>query len=306
MLREKHSTENIFSGCDPAVARAIASFRLACTPSYTTRSKKFSVWSLVTLHIEPALSAYLQDHRFLSYPECFDGNGFAESMRRDTCKLEDLLRFYIRLGRQRHNAETFTATLDSLISLCGFCKSRVPNRIVGDYPKGQKHPTAKRLLLSPSVSLVTDFPYCELCWQLCQHEDRNGGKNDLLRSARFCNEHDPRNSSSRYRTDHYYRKKFQQKLIEIYKDLPDHREKWRNLVGDIDEVSIRRYAYEFLHAHPIDDRLKVLQLAAAGHTNADIAKALGKSRQMVHKFLNTPLKCAFGLTTDGTIVRFSV
>jgi len=121
-------------------------------------------------------------------------------------------------------------------------------------------------------------------------------------TARYCNDHDQKNPQSMYRTDHNHRDQYHRKLKEIYKELPVQPKKWKELAGDTDEVSIRRYAYHFVHSIIVDDRLMVKQMYDAGNTNSEIVKATGLSRQMVHKIMSTPLKSRYGRTSDGEII----
>jgi len=311
----KIESATILEGCDPAVASGIDAFMCACTTSYTTLSKTYSIWTLIRQHVEPSLSNYLRKRGRLSYEVRFGRNeladamkcdmgrledfGLADAMKRDMGRLEDLLRFYIRPSRLTKWDETFQATLESVLYLGFFCKGRMPNRSVG---KGAERGAAQK-----PVRQVFDgrqYPFCELCWRHCQHEDQNDPRLEgVRRSKRFCIEHDPGKPKSRYRVDHCYREQFHEKLTEIYREFPRQRDKWITLEGDFDEASIRRYAYEFVHARPVDNRLKVTQLLNAGHTNVEIAKMLGMSRQMVHKILNNPLKSAFGRTNQGAIIH---
>ena len=84
------------------------------------------------------------------------------------------------------------------------------------------------------------------------------------------------------------------RLKEIYKDFWMQEEKWIRLAGGRDEDLIRRYAYEYVRAPQVDDRVKVWQLYNADYTQSKIAETLDMSRQWVHKILEYPLKSAFG------------
>lgn len=301
LVRPLSESVTVLDGCDPSVASGIAAFMNVCTPSYTTRSKSFSIWTLIQQHVEPPLSAYLRGHGLLPYPDCFGRIGLADAMKKDLETAEQSLRSYIRLSMRTRWDKTFQATLESVLYLVYFCKGRVPTRSVGRNPK---RGAVQKTVLKKFDGM--QYPYCELCWRLCQHEDQSCKTLEgVRRSVRFCSEHAPIKSTSQYRTDHNHRAKFHAKLKEVYKELPFQKGKWMDLAGDIDETSIRRYAYEFVHSHLVDDRLEVIRLSEAGHANVDIAKRLNISRQMVHKILNNPLKGNLGRTIQGRIIYFA-
>ncbi|MNR84334.1 hypothetical protein D3C72_151320 [compost metagenome] len=283
--------------CDPAIKAALIKFSQACTPSHSTRSKAFSIWSLVQEYVEPPLEAYLDGCGYLKYPECFNGNNLAKAVRQDAYKVEDTLRLCIRdLIDEGH--ENAAATLESLLYLIYFCKSHKPTRSVGE---NALRGAAKKTLLHRFDG--NQYPYCELCWKFSMKAELDSGKHDDLRlSARFCSDHDQKNPQSMYRTDHNHRDQYHQKIKEIHKELPYQRMKWKELAGDTDETSIRRYAYLFVHSIAVDDRLMVKKLLDAGNSNPDIVKATGLSRQMVHKIISTPLKSRYGRTSNGQII----
>jgi hypothetical protein len=298
--------------CDPAVAAGIRDFTQAVTCAHTVHSKRYSIFSLIRENVEPVLSAYLRNHRrqLISYEirvlvraqstglaneikramRNLEDSGLADAMQTDMRKFEDLLRCYIAPAWCTQWDENFQATLESVRYLCEFCEGAVSIRRVNKSTiKGGETRKTVRPVFDPSQS-----PYCELCYRLCQSEDQNKSPSDVRVSMRFCIEHDPGSANSQYRTDLNHRKNFHAKLREINAEFPWQPEKWIHLAGDLDQASIRRYAYEFVHARPVDDRLKVIQLSNEGHTNVEIAKILGISRQMVHKILNNPLKRSLG------------
>lgn len=287
----------VISGCDVSVAAALDAFSGKCTASHSTKSNTFSIWALVRKYVEPALERYLAGLRDIGYPECFGGDSLAKAIKKDAFAVEDHLRLHIRrlLDEDASNA---AATLESLLYLVYFCRAHGPQRSVGERAlRG-----AARKAVLPTFD-GQHYPYCELCWKLSMHAELDFDQNiNKKLSARFCREHDQKNPQSLYRTDHNHRERFHKKLKEIYKELPFQREKWKELAGDTDEGSIRRYAYMYVHSVVVDDRLKVIELAAAGNGNPEIAKVTGLSRQMVHKILTSPLKARYGRTSDGGII----
>jgi len=308
-------------GCDPAVASAIRNFSRAVTCAHTVHSKRYSIFALIRENVEPVLSAYLRNHRrqLISYEirvlvrvqseslaneikvamRNLEDFGLAYAMRTDMRKFEHLLRCYIAPTWCEQWDKNFQATLESVRYLCEFCDGAVSiRRVKKSKIKGQETRKTVRPVFNPSQS-----PYCDLCYRFCQREHQNESLNDVQVSMRFCIEHDSRNVNSQYRTDLKHRKNFHAKLREINAEFPWQHEKWIHLAGSLDEASIRRYAYEFVHAHPVDDRLKVTQLSNEGHTNVEIGKILGISRQMVHKVLNNQLKRSLGRTADGMIIH---
>lgn len=226
-------------------------------------------------------------------------SGLAEAMQTDMHGLEDLFGFYMAPTSMGKSEEIFQETLESIRHLCHFCQAAVPTRTV-------KWNDSKKKKLRKIVRPVRDMmqsPYCELCYNFCQRADPNFSVKGVLGSMRFCILHDSGSPNSKYQTDRCYKKKFQEKLKEIYAELPSQREKWIQLAGDFDDVSIRRYAYYFVHARPVDNRLEVTQLSNEGRANVEIARILGISRQMVHKILNNPLKRSLGRTAEGMIIH---
>ena len=296
-MSSKIAGVTIVSGCDPALKAAIDAFSQACTSSHSTKSKVFSIWSLVQKYVELPLKTYLDGYGYLKYPKCFNGDNLAKAIRQNAYAVEDTLRLCIRrlIDEGLDNA---AATLESLIYLIYFCKAHKPTRSVGE---NALRGAAKRIPLHRFDG--QHYPYCELCWKLSMKAASESDQNSDQRfSARFCRDHDQKNPQSLYRTDHNQRDQYHQKLKEIYKELPFQRKKWKELAGDTDEISIRRYAYQFVHSIIVDDRLMVKQLFDAGNSNPDIVKATGLSRQMVHKIMSTPLKSRYGRTSDGEII----
>ena len=296
-MSSQHADFTVLLLCDPAIKAALIAFSQACTPSHSTGSKAFSIWSLMQEYVEPPLETYLDGCGYLKYPECFNGNNLAKAVRQDAYMVENTLRLCIRdlIDAGHENA---AATLESLLYLIYFCKSRKPMRSVGD---NSLRGAAK---ITPLHRFDGQhYPYCELCWKLSMKAEFESDKNSDQRfTARYCNDHDQKNPQSMYRTDHNHRDQYHRKLKEIYKELPVQPKKWKELAGDTDEVSIRRYAYHFVHSIIVDDRLMVKQMYDAGNTNSEIVKATGLSRQMVHKIMSTPLKSRYGRTSDGEII----
>lgn len=340
ILWRKLNLRGNLKGCDPVVAAAIKRFSRAFTSSHTTKSKRYSVWTLIRNNVAKPLSTYLQTHlpihgiyelRVLACADSIEmanalqrdmenlknidqrkDCGLAQAMQRDMSKLEDLLRYYIRPNGLTQADEIFQATLESVRYLCHFCQRAVPNRSVNE---GDEKRDVKKIT-RPKVD-QSQYPYCEICYRLCQRiylddlPKRMGGSagrgvKSVLGSERYCCEHDPCSPKSQYQTDHDYRKKFHAKLKEIYGDLRlNHkRDKWIELVGGNEADLIRRYAYEYVRAPRVDDRVKVWQLHKdkSKPSQSEIAKALGMSRQWVHKILEHPLKSIFGRNDDGELI----
>ena len=93
-------------------------------------------------------------------------------------------------------------------------------------------------------------------------------------------------------------------MREIYKEFPFQNKKWIDILGDVDETSIRRYAYDFVHVRCLDNpgnRSEANRLRNAGHKVVEIARMLGISRQTVYKITKTP-SIRFRRTIDGEVV----
>lgn len=306
--------------CDPTVGFAIKNFSRLFTTSHTTKSKLHSVWDLVRNNVQKSFSDYVTEYRrtHINYElrvlvrtpnkdssfalrlgmDKIQNFGLAEAMRTDMRNLENLFGFYMAPNCIRKSEKIFQETLESIRYLCNFCQASVPIRTT-------KWNGSKEKKLRKTVRPVRDeiqYPYCELCYNLCQRADSNFSMKGVLGSMRFCTLHDSGNPNSKYRTDYGYKNKFQEKIKEIFSELPQQSEKWVKLAGDFDMDSIRRYAYYFVRARPVGNRLEVTKLSNEGCSNVEIARILGISRQMVHKILNNPLKRPLGRTAEGTII----
>ena len=331
--------ELVWNGCDPDVAVAIRSFMQMYSPKYTSRSKKFSIFRLIRENVDFAFSIYLHNCWKLSSPyyigfsiysegkefsdkiefakKRLDNFGFSDAMKHEMYGLEQLLQSYTRHSMVPTWGTAFLSTIDSVIALCDYCRRRIPKRSarIGDNPFPNDMPKTVRRRFNE------DFPYCELCWRFCQEVDESNTRK--LSSKRFCVEHAPKihriqidseeedskvksclSTNRLYRSDFNLKKKFHEKLREIYKEFPFQNKKWIDILGDVDETSIRHYAYDFVHVRCLNNpgnRSEANRLRNAGHKVAEIARMLGISRQTVYKITKTP-SIRFRRTIDGEVV----
>lgn len=194
----------------------------------------------------------------------------------------------------------FCATLDTIRSLLDALHDFRPQK--GRDPLGT-HEGSRPRLPDAAIRRQNDG-YCELCWR---HTMRAAGMAGMSvpgikarrLSNRFCYEHNPSDSSSRYRADQRYKEIFQRELMALQ----------RGVVKSAFDVQfhpphsacvqeIRKAAYDLVHARlrPLTQlekpslRESVWLLHQKGVRQADIVRQLGTTRQSVSRAIRNTEK----------------
>lgn len=255
-LKPAISKPKLVRGCSSELAAALVSFNAAVTPSHTPRSRRYSLWTLVSTHIDEAAESAMRmtPHRLN------EKYSFSEHAKRLGCdETVKILRFFNR----RHAVSETYNDFEMLIYILYFIKSR-------------DNLDKPRLTFS-----IEEHPFCELCWRFTVAFDSySEGEDKPTGNIRYCAEHIPSSASSYYRNDHRHREKFEEwlRILGAQKVL--------SLSSDpTDQIHIRKKAYDFSHAKLTERRIKILKLYAAGLSQAEIARQLGITRQAVSKSL---------------------
>ncbi len=113
-------------------------------------------------------------------------------------------------------------------------------------------------------------------------------------SDRFCQEHDPRDQSSRYRTDKHYKDVFRREL-QALEDYKSSIFKFRfPLPHKANEQELRKTAYDRVHVgiRPLNKLGRqspleqIFDLYLQGHTKSEIARKLHMTKQAVNERMN--------------------
>lgn len=293
---EKQISLHVWHNCAPAIIEAARCLEAECTLSHTTKSRRWSIWSLTRRHIDPTLKAYLARFDATWYADLFGAGGFSGCAKANPKKTEDRIRSIII----DHNKSIvwnpeIEATFESLLEIILFCRARPSRHGVdesGPALRGQG-PSNQRAFNDEH------YPYCELCWRLAMAAEAEKAQNPcrpissgpsnsqagMGLSRRFCSIHDPHNPKSKYRADHNYRETFHTKLRAIYAERKANWDFWTRKLGVMHEDEMRKFAYEYVHARPSENRLKAVRLAGEGMNQTEISRHLGISRQAVSKLL---------------------
>lgn len=162
--------------CNALLKNAVQSFAENCK-YHTMPGRKFPLWELLRIHVDQVVDNYLEVNGIHGLAGLFAKNGFSRLAKRDIRQTEDLLRaeikrrspaiqgivtledfFEVQPTYSEPNASVsenneIEATLDTLIYLLEFCRTRSPKRRSKYYCESQK------------VSMIHG-DYCELCWRL--------------------------------------------------------------------------------------------------------------------------------------------
>lgn len=280
MAMSQQSKIYVRDRCPAYVRDAIASFERQCTPSYTTGSRRYSIWSLVRKVLdEPfrrALAEHQIDHLISSPLSIWLRMGLAPNERGVRMSRLSLARSTLqRLHSGR--AEAF-ALIEVAYEIGLFVHLKRPEKSVG--PSAEK--ATKPINFSRAQS--PDYPFCELCWRntMRAYALDTGAELAVFASARFCEDHNPKDPSSRYRSDHRNRTKFRSAIDDFWKS-------WRTTslgVSRVPSESEARYAAYWQVRRGESQRVqKMRQMAEMGLSGAEIARHFGVSRQAVSKAL---------------------
>lgn len=266
--------------CPAYVRDGIASFERQCTPSYTTGSRRYSIWSLVRDVLdEPFRRALVEhhiDHLISSPLSTWLRMGLASNER--SGRLNRLSRARSTLQRLHLGSAEAFALIEAAYEIGLFVHLRRSQQSVG--PSAEK--AAKPINFSRAQS--PNYPFCELCWRntmrACALD--SGAELAIFASARFCEEHNPKDPSSRYRSDHRNRTMFRSAIDDFWSS-------WRatSWGGSVvpSESEARCAAYWQVRGGESARLRKMRQMAEMGLSGAEIARQLGVSRQAVSKAL---------------------
>lgn len=251
-------------GCSEELKVALQGFRDNVTESYTTGSRRWSIWSLLGDHFDQPLELLLNTNGAENF---FQGERFSAFCKRTSFDEADL---YLSSIFKKYNTRLRAADIDILRSVISFCDDRRPMKISSYYFSKTR---------SPYYRKGGRPPFCELCWKRSQaHQELHDGEKFSLKTERFCADHDPRNPDSMYRTDHNNRKAFYDNLRTIT------RTGYYYNITDFEQRQHSRWvAYRMTKLHIRDKDIAVMDLLMDGFSQSEIARKLGASRQNISK-----------------------
>lgn len=297
-----HNKIPVHDDCPVALAHAINGFN-GKVISHTTTSKRYSIWSLCKTEIEPAIIKILGNKL---YGEIFV-KGFSEDAKKYS-DIEDRLRMYTGLFSDYSPNDTLMkkqfGTVESLLYLLYFCKScRSKKYIARHDPRILERKIHRRS--------SQDYPFCELCWKLCEFEqiriDNNndtanleGSEKGSKPSFRFCTNHRP--GTAAYRRDHNRRKEFRDYVNKLGRSLGNvtvitgkktllglmeggidksiNKNKYRPLLYSEYYANIRYVAYYNVHPDSKLTRRKTKSIGRSGVTLNKVRVALAKGKSI--------------------------
>ena len=245
---------------------AIRAFFLECTPSHNVGSRRYSIWSILSKHLDaPINRAFENLDPFYIFEQTFTKWLRSKNMAEMSRNLQSAMRSY-------ESTPELAANLDALLGVSYFVLSKRPSkRACG---KSLKGPT--QLNYKKQVDHL-HYPYCELCWRLSQAAERDiDHPENCYATLRFCSEHNPSAPGSMYRRDHRYRARFHQELKKLRQAGNPER---------LTEVEARSLAYKISHRSQVSRQLEIVKLYESGINQSKIAEKLNVTRQAVSKSL---------------------
>lgn len=109
-------------GMTPQLETGIRHFVLECGPSYTIASRRYSIWSLLSRHIDSPVS---EAFKRLGTPHLFEGS-FSKWLRDSNMAAKRL--FFKSLYRSNETNSELTANIESLVDLSYFILARHPSK----------------------------------------------------------------------------------------------------------------------------------------------------------------------------------
>lgn len=316
-----HQAVATYENCPAAFRSCASEFANALSTSHTLTSRRYSVWALIKLHLDqpfaialaysgPWDSELLEGFRpstgwrqpgasvlarLATYPSvrhlCAPSSHAPDTSPADEA-IHAMERWIQCLRLAIHSCDdargiappaskSFTSALDLMREILHLLKRLRPSH--------RNHAELGRV---PDQAPGSEMR-CELCWRPSMRWAATTKTPHLLssglKSARFCDVHDPSNPKSRYRTDLRYKAAFLQELDAVCNfsasafafELPG--------LPHADEHMLRRLAYDRVHAGVRspnarkDPSLKerVWMLLQEGRSQSEIARELGISRQAV-------------------------
>lgn len=256
----------IRDGMTPEVEGALRDFMLQCTASYNVASRKFNIWSLLHTHLDEPIAKTLNR---LGLPNLFNGSFSNWLSFRSMAEVN--LFFKLNIRANQLNPELI-ANLESIFEISYFSLARKPSRrIEVSKLKGSTQYNYRKKVDH------RHYPYCELCWRLCQAAERNiESPEKTFATLRFCSEHDPSVPNSKYRQDHRFRLRFHEELKRFRTERSSQK---------LTEAEMRTFAYNESHKREGSLSAKIRDFYNDGLTQIEISKKLEISRQAVSKSL---------------------
>lgn len=262
---------------------AVAAFEQATMPSYTMASRRYSIWSKVREYldapVEQALDALGQAELLAGPFSRWLEMGWERGERE---RLGRLRTVHKALLRQHRHDPRLIALLETLYEVGVFVLSRRPRQSVG-----VKAPKAAEAV-NHGRKVSPNYPFCELCWRKTMRavmeaaEDGKRGGNAWKFSGRFCAEHNPSDSKSRYRLDHRYRQRFQDEVKQQLALVNRKEQPWEQVP---DEAAVRMQAFILVRVPERTRADEIREMAQQGASRREIAERFGVSRQAVYKVL---------------------
>ncbi|QEL10637.1 hypothetical protein [Kushneria phosphatilytica] len=263
-MREDFYLLNPVPGCSPELAEALINFRDNVTESHTTGSRRWSIWSLVRDALDESVNACLKRHNM---ENLLSGEAFSEF-----CKKRSADRADIQISERFKKYKNTSATADAdvirkVLRFCSYRDSKHTSNYYFSKTKTQTNRTGRQK------------PHCELCWKKSRAaQEIDLGKDFSLESSRFCEEHDPRNPKSLYRTDHNKRDLFTHHLHNVRATGY-----YYNILDPVQKQHARWVAYRLAQLNVRDRDMAIMDMLIDGVAQAEIARRLGVTRQNISK-----------------------
>lgn len=245
-------------GCSSRLASSVISFNAAVTPSHTLYSRRYSLWSLVANHIDEAAEASLQETK----PRFDEKYRFSKHAKMIGCS--NTIKAFRIINRGQDNSQTY-ADIETLMEVLYFIKSRSA--------------TAQ----NKRFANIDEKPFCELCWRFTiAYEQKIQNEGELWGSPRYCKRHNPSDPFSLYRSDHRHRKNFETwiNILGGSVELPPFQKPYQ------ENINIRKDAYKLAQVKITTRKKEILELLINGHSQSEISRQLGISRQAINKSLS--------------------
>lgn len=244
-------------GCSSELAAAVVTFSAAVTLSHTSYSRRYSLWSLVAIHIDEAAENCMR----LSTQTLSEEHSFSKHAKQLGCNSTiEVLRL---INKRQENTQIYS-DFETLIEILNFIKSRSPHEQIERFAN------------------VDENPFCELCWRFTMaYNQKIQDEDELWGSPRYCKQHNPCDPHSLYRNDHRFRKSYEIWLgiLGGYVELPPFQS------PDKEQIKIRKEAYKLSQIRITKRRKEILELLINGATQSEISRQLGISRQAVYNSL---------------------
>jgi hypothetical protein len=258
-------------GMTHELAEAIKGFFLECTPSHNVGSRRYSIWSILSKHLDVPITRAFEKLDSLNIFE----QTFTKWLR--SKNMAEMSRHLQNAMRAIEFTPELSANLESLLGVSYFVLSKTPSKRI----QSQNLRGSAQLNYRKQVDHL-HYPYCELCWRLSQAAERDTDHPENSHATlRFCSEHNPSVPDSMYRRDHRYRARFHDELKNI---------RLARNPKKLSATEIRVLAYETAHTRNSETHLEVIKLYGEGLKQIEISRRLSVSRQAVSKSLKKHLK----------------